>query len=447
MVIWSLFTLVVVRLLGPSDFGAYTYWLSGLALTFTIVDFGVTTFLQRKWSREGGASGEDLSLAIGLRLILAGILLFLASGYVLAVGERRLMAGLLAFMAVLAEGIRDLTGVHFTATQQFRVRTTIRLAERVLAAILGWVSLLVGWGLTGLFVTQLVSRVAATAMQIRLGTPLRRVRFQRAEAIQLMKRGMPFLLISALYVGYLRGDVILVRWMAGLEPAGFYGAAYTLINLANLAIAAIGIGLFPVLARAGEEDENRLRSLTKTVGEIYLVCMLPFAAFVTLYGNELVTMLFSARYRPSVAPLRTLIWAQLFTAASNPLATFLYLRNQERRIAALLLALLLANVGLNVILIPRLGIQGAAFATLLTEAANYAWLSRRVAIKAGWSFRVRVAAAVGGASGVAAIAGRVHWMVGGLAFILCFVSASLAMGVVRMAEWKALWRGPMKGGA
>jgi len=93
------------------------------------------------------------------------------------------------------------------------------------------------------------------------------------------------------------------------------------------------------------------------------------AASLWLAG-PIVALLFGESYAPSVVPLQVLSAGALFVFCTWILHAAAIATNLDRRLLVTTAVGLGSNVTLNLLLIPRWGIAGAAWATVLAEAAT-----------------------------------------------------------------------------
>jgi O-antigen/teichoic acid export membrane protein len=93
------------------------------------------------------------------------------------------------------------------------------------------------------------------------------------------------------------------------------------------------------------------------------------AASLWLAG-PIVALLFGESYAPSVVPLQVLSAGALFVFCTWILHAAAIATNLDRRLLVTTAVGLGSNVLLNLLLIPRWGIAGAAWATVLAEAAT-----------------------------------------------------------------------------
>jgi O-antigen/teichoic acid export membrane protein len=89
---------------------------------------------------------------------------------------------------------------------------------------------------------------------------------------------------------------------------------------------------------------------------------------MALIASPLMLLIFGHEYGSAVAPLQILAGGALFVFTTWILHAAAISTNLDRRLLLTTVVGLSANVVLNVLLIPRWGISGAAWATVIAEA-------------------------------------------------------------------------------
>jgi O-antigen/teichoic acid export membrane protein len=96
------------------------------------------------------------------------------------------------------------------------------------------------------------------------------------------------------------------------------------------------------------------------------------AIVVSVISEPLMVIAFGEAYRESASVVSIVMWTAVFASMGSISARYFNVERMEKKIALRTALAAFMNVGLNLVLIPRYGINGAAIATLLcTIFANY----------------------------------------------------------------------------
>jgi O-antigen/teichoic acid export membrane protein len=165
------------------------------------------------------------------------------------------------------------------------------------------------------------------------------------------------------YLNYRVDEIIVAAWLPA-EQLGFYVLAVAIAERLWLLPGAVANALLPHLVNSRERDAQ----LAATVARHVMVwtglgCLLVFAL-----ADVLVQALYSPAFAGSVAPLRWLL-PGIFTLSIGKVLVAELLAREKPSSAAWATGLAtLVNVAANVVLVPRLGIVGAAMASSLSYA-------------------------------------------------------------------------------
>ncbi|MGH9790076.1 MAG: polysaccharide biosynthesis C-terminal domain-containing protein, partial [Candidatus Acidiferrales bacterium] len=177
-------------------------------------------------------------------------------------------------------------------------------------------------------------------------------------------------------------DAVLLGFLRGVRDVGMYNAAYKVVTVALAVPLAYFQGLFPALSRRWSEGSAALRSLAERSLRLCAIVAVPIGVGGTLLAEPLIALLFGAQYAESAGPLKLLVWSAVLVILRGSYRHALNaagMQNLDLRCAVVSCSL---NVGLNLALIPRYGVMGAAAATV---AADAVWF-----VMAGWYFSRRI---------------------------------------------------------
>ncbi|HVV50661.1 MAG TPA: oligosaccharide flippase family protein, partial [Polyangia bacterium] len=231
-------------------------------------------------------------------------------------------------------------------------------ARRSVAALA--VGLLVGMAASGLYGLRLLRR--GYGLDVRAG------RFDRALARAAAREALPLWLAMLFSLLYFKGDVVILKAFASDAEVGAYSAAYKIFEGMMIVPAVVLAATFPPLARAKDDPARQRRWETAVVA---LLLALGAAAGFAVYAGSgpIVALVYRSGFARAVPSLRVLAGALPILFVNYGLTHFLIARDLERRNLQFAALMLVVNVAANLLLIPRFAGPGAAWATLVTEAA------------------------------------------------------------------------------
>jgi O-antigen/teichoic acid export membrane protein len=211
----------------------------------------------------------------------------------------------------------------------------------------------------------------------RHGPPV--VQFDRAFSRSMLAQSFPFAAVAVLAVVRYNFDVILIGLVLGETQTGLYSAPYRILAFLISMVAAYFTALLPTLARCYVSDPARGQRLVNRSVQLVALAVLPTAVGGTILATEIVTLLFGPAYESGAEVFRVLIWVLVPLCLAGGYRNLFRAYNRqslEMRAVAFSAA---ANIALNLVLVPSVGLLGAATATLAGEVVllGSCWRSSR----------------------------------------------------------------------
>jgi O-antigen/teichoic acid export membrane protein len=402
---------LLARVLGPATFGLYTTATTVVTLVQMVsplgADSGALLFTARAGNDRARLKGTAQTvLLLGLAGGTFGTVGLLVGRWI-ADAPLAHALGIVA-PAVLFGSLAAVLSALLQATRRFRSFVLATLVVWPIATLLASVVALAVGGLDAVLVAYVGGGLAALtalawAAWAELGALLRDPSVEPARDVRgLMSFSIPQSLSKVLWQFNLWTDVLMLSWLSTAADVGIYRVALSIAMLGTLPVMALTTAMNPraaALVHAGEL--GRLDHLLKVGTRTLLVLLAPcFLALALL--PELLLGIFDPVYERGAAALLALVAGQAIYVLTGPTSSLLAMGGYARvNLANNLLAVAL-NVALNLALIPRMGVLGAALASL---TAQVAWaLARTVEVKVllrCFAFDTRTLALV--AVGVAAV--------------------------------------------
>ncbi|GAG00562.1 unnamed protein product, partial [marine sediment metagenome] len=189
-------------------------------------------------------------------------------------------------------------------------------------------------------------------------------------ARELIMFGLPLLGLAVIDQLMLGMDLWCVKAiMPSAEAAGHYGIArYGHQAAMMLPLAVVG-AMFPTLTGAIKRNNRQsIEELIRESERFVFVIIAPMIALMACCGKEVVSLVFGHAYAPAAVPLVVLLAGALAFGMRWVGHTVLVAAGRPGTVLAALAPVLPANIALNLALVPRYGLVGAATATAATGA-------------------------------------------------------------------------------
>jgi O-antigen/teichoic acid export membrane protein len=162
-------------------------------------------------------------------------------------------------------------------------------------------------------------------------------------------------------------DVVLLSILLSRTDVAWYSAAVTIMLIVLLISQAYRMALYPALVAALNESTAAAARLLKKSTLLMVSIALPAAAVISLTASFIVHLLYGSAFVPTIAILQVLIWNVVFFFVNVPLVRFMLATDGQAVVWKTLLISLTVNMLANMILIPQVGVVGAAYARLCSS--------------------------------------------------------------------------------
>ena len=361
----------IARHLGPAQFGKLSFAQSVVAMFSVVALLGLVRILERDLVSKESNRVEIINTALvlilgGATFVYSIILCFLAwRDYEDITNHLIAIVGLSTFFQVN----RVYTAYFYSQVKAKRVvigtvlallvSNSIKIAFILSQAHLMFFAIAVFLDSAILFpVLLFITR--NTEAVIRLHT------FSVARAKSLLRDSWPYILSGFLATIYLRIDTVMIKEMMGDYSAGQYAAAARLSEGLYYLPITILASIYPAIVNAKHSSESLYRTRLSNLYSFLFLLGLSISIFVSLFSELIIDTLYGSVYSAAAVVLLIHVWSCVFIFVGTCSGRWLLTENLQVLAAANTFLGASLNIGLNIYLIPRYGIVGAAWATLVS---------------------------------------------------------------------------------
>jgi O-antigen/teichoic acid export membrane protein len=371
-------SVVIVRALGPAQYGELSYVLALVGLLAPLAQFGVSGLVARALLEKPGDDAAVLRAALLMRL--AGCAVAFGIGLAWWVFfEARQAERWVVLVLLAAQFATSLQVAEFWFQVQLKAAALVpwRTGVAVLAALLKMAVAVTTHSpiaVACVFAIEYLLAGGASLLALRRASGAWLQPSPSPEWVRWFAVRSPWLLASGIAeVIYLRIDIVLLERLRGVEEAGIYAVAARLSEVWYMVPVALMGAVFPALWSRRSDGPAYQRGLQGSLDALFAVA-LALAVFLQFAGRPLVHLLFGTAFSASTPVLQIHIWAGVFIFMRALLSRWLLAEDLLRFSLVTHVAGAVMNVALNLMLIPRYGAIGAAVATVISYASA-GWLA------------------------------------------------------------------------
>jgi PST family polysaccharide transporter len=376
---------LIAVLIGPAGIGLMGVFNSFNANVFTFAGWGLGISAVRTIAGAAEADKERKVAAVrmfGRRLVWAGLfgvlLLVFPVGYLTFKSQDYALELLIAGLAVPCMVAASTWTALLQAGGHIGSIAKTQMASSAVGLLIG-LPFIYFFGLVGIAFSILLAAATTAFVTWRAAiksNPPVSAESTAADIRELMRLGV------ALQLGAVLGAIsaYLVRVLilrshgddlaAGMADAGFYQAAFAVTgSLPGVIFSATSSEFYPRVAAAKDEEEASL--ITEKQIQASLLLAMPILVGLLTMGPLAVSLLYAKGFEPTSPLLEWFIWAIFCFLVGWPLGLWMMARRAKRLVAFSQLVLGLSGLALGLLLVPALGVRGAAIA-YFGNAAVYA---------------------------------------------------------------------------
>ncbi|MRR33747.1 flippase [bacterium] len=362
----------VARYLGPGQFGLLNFSGAFITLFSAVALLGLESIVVRDMVRNPAATAEILGTTCFLRLG-AGVCSYaaaLGAIFLLRPGET------LTQVLVAIAGVMLLTQAFDTIDLWFQSQVQskyvvwaknsaflVSALVKILLILLNASLVAFAWATLAEFVLGAIGLVVVYRMN---GRTLWQWKVSMREARRLAGESLPMVVSGIIFMVYLRIDQVMLGQMAGDREVGIYAAAVRVAEIWYFIPTAIVSSVFPDIVRSREVSDEVFYGKLQRLYNLLAFLGYAVAIPVTFLASWVIELLFGSAYAAAGPMLAVLVWAGLFANLGVARNAFLLATNKPRVLLFAVSVGAVSNVLLNLILIPRYGGMGAAFASCVS---------------------------------------------------------------------------------
>jgi O-antigen/teichoic acid export membrane protein len=379
-----LLQVLTARFLGSEAFGEYSFALAVLGVALILAKAGMDTMLVRTVSASVAEGKPELAVGAhrySSRLVMrvgaiAGVVAAVAGIRFANTDSDSLQYALIvaavavpvaAFAELQAAVLRGFRAVLRALAGDYLVRPGVQLIVLLIVAFSGVVPLSPALVIGFYAVAALLSGIWLRSL-VPVMVPGVRAAFSFDDRRRFLKGAFPLLLASGALSAMYAIDTVMLGFLASTRESGIYAAASRLALTVLFVMNAAQFVVAPRLAAAAATRD--MRAMTEVVSTLNILSVL--AGLVI--GTALIPWagpilgIFGGEFSQGGGVLQVLVFMQILNVLTGPVGTVLSMTGGERRLALLLALGLLANICLNIVLIPRYGSMGAAWSAFVAHA-------------------------------------------------------------------------------
>lgn len=361
----------VARYLGPHDFGLLNFALSFVAIAGAIGKFSIEPVVVRELTLCPESGGRILGTVFRLKLLAGAVttLIVLPLAWFAQPDNPTFFLLVVVGTVGFSFNVVDAIDIFYQAKVMSKYVVVARTAAFVCFAVFR-IGVILGGG-------SVVWFALSNTLELALGAGLMLWIYQRREknlaswawhgrtALSLIKDGWPLMASAAFIAVYMRIDQVMIGQILDATQVGIYSVAVRISEVWLFVPLLVTQTVMPYFVQLRKENPERYQQRLMQLYSVMFWSGIVVAFCVVIFGHIVIEILFGRNYADAYTPLVLTIWTGVFIAQGVARGIWMVSENFQRYRLFNNLIVMPANIVLNLILIPRIGIVGASVASLV----------------------------------------------------------------------------------
>ncbi len=371
MLISFIATAYTARNLGPTNFGELSYAISFVGLFGFLATLGIDQILYRDLIKFPEKRNVYMGSALTIRLAFSVLAVIVCTLSALIWSSKDVSLFLIFIVSLsFVFSSFQLLGYEFQAEVKSKYPSYVSITAVLILNILKILVVAYGQGVIYLALIILLEpilyAIGLIYFRIKEYGSIKNWTYDGTVARSILRDSFPLIFASAFFAVYARIDQVMIKHMLSAESVGLYDSAVRISELSYFIPSIIVGALFPAIINSKKlSDELYAKRVKKLFAALIALSVLT-AIVTSVLSKYLIEIIFGASYLGAVVILQIYVWSNIGAAINLLVQQLLIAENMTKIVSLTIFMGMITNVILNIFLIPRYGMSGAAIASLIS---------------------------------------------------------------------------------
>ena len=377
------------RKLGTSEWGIFSYALAIMGTFAVISDIGINSVILREIAKGENNLKEYISSSFFLKTglsIFSSLALFSMMFFMKNDNAVKMLIPITAFI-LFFDSMREFGFALNRAFEKMEIEAFTKIFSTVLLIILGFFFISKQPKAISLSYSYVISGIAGVGiMYLSLRKHFNNLvsNFNKKLIPFIFKEALPIAIVGVIGTIMSNLDMVILGWYTDTTNIGLYSAAQKPIQIIFLVPTLLSTAIFPVFSRLASTDKNKVKDTIKKSFIYSLTAAVIINIFVFLIGGYVFKFMFGPQYINSIPIFKIMTLSIITGAPGIIISNAIFALGKQKELIQFISITLIINLILCLVLIPRLGINGAAISVTLSQTIGNLFLiikSRKLFIK------------------------------------------------------------------
>jgi len=364
----------VARILGATDYGKFNFALAFVALFAIFSDLGLSQITTRELSQDNERE-KELSSLFSLKILLGLgtlILILVSSFFITPDPVIQKIIWIFGIYTVISS-FGAIVFAFFQARQKMEYQAMTKILEAILVTAVGFFVIFYFPSVINLSYSYLFAGFTALIFILiffHFKVYKLHLDWQKSIWQRFLSMSWPLALAGIFGGIYSQTDSVMMGYWGQITQIGWYNAAYKIIGVTFIPTTLIATSFYPALSKFFQDSKGKLQTVWNYFMDSMIILAIPIVVGGIALAPRIIDFIYDPSYFPTgreaILAFQILIIMAGLAFLSNPFSQILIVANQQKKLFFVTLIGAVINVILNLILIPRYSLYGAAATTVAT---------------------------------------------------------------------------------
>lgn len=360
----------VARYLGPDNYGVIAYILASIALFWGIANLGADAITVRELSKSKKNSGEIFGSIFVSRFVSGLIIYILFFLYLVVFKNDR---NIVLFWAVCGLSIIfqsvEVCDLWFQSQSKSKLTVFAKLIAFLLASVLKIIFIKYNYDLFYFIFALLFESFVYSASLVYVfikNKPNFDIKFNLHSVKLILLESWPVLLCGPGTFLYSRSDQLVIEHFWGASALGVYVASISFSQMLTAFPTILYISLTPYLTRIHEQDAFKFDGILSSIFKYSIIFTFLLSACVFFGAKQFIYLIYGDSFAQGYSALRIHVFTNIFIFLGIIQSIWFTIKKKTKLMLPKIVLGAVIGLMLNLILIPKFGIEGAATSAVIS---------------------------------------------------------------------------------
>ena len=372
MIISLVVGILSARYLGPTNYGSLNYTASFVSLFLSFASLGMEGVIIKRFVDEPNKEGEYIGSCIVFRIISSCLCILSITFIIYFLNPSEPIKIFLAILQSIQLVFRSFYILDYWFQRHLKSRyVSIGKMVACLCVSAYKIFLLIAqknilWFAFSNSLSEIIIAFFLYFFYKRQNS--QKLSYKTSTGLSVLKDSFHFIISDLMVAIYSQMDKIMIGKMMLDTDVGYYTTAIGICAMWAFIPNAIIFSFRPMIMEIKKSGNELLykKRLTQLYSGIIWICIF-ISCLICIFAEPIIGILYGKEYYGAVAPLRIAIWFETFAMIGNARSIWIICERKNKYVKYYLAIGAFVNLILNFFMIKKMGIEGAALATLITQ--------------------------------------------------------------------------------